>query len=107
MYEFLNYHIIDTSDDSLAAFKQPYIVFNTLEALVWFGCSVWVLVRYRKNAGSGLEVLYFLAFLAFGLTDVIETFGTTVLLLLTKGCCLLALIPLRQFSLVRYPGSRF
>ncbi len=84
-YEILNYMVINTMDDSLGAFRNPYIVFNALEALCWFYCSFAVLVRYLRQGKDRAEISYVLSFMAFAISDVIETTGTSILLLLFKG----------------------
>jgi hypothetical protein len=51
--------------------------------------------------------MYALAFLIFAATDVIETTGLTVILLLLKVTCILALIALRKHVVQHHPGWRF
>lgn len=107
-YDFLNYMVINTMDDSLGAFKAPYIIFNALEAVCWFWCASAVLVRYARQRKDRSEILYALSFAAFAISDVIETTGTSIrLLLLLKGVCLLALIGFRTMALASYPGARY
>lgn len=106
LYTYANHLLIDTQDDGLGMLRWPYLVFNSLEALVWFACAVYVIVRWRRHGRGPSELYYALAYAAFGLSDVIETYGTTPLLLLFKGACILALIGFRGPIRQRY-GSRW
>lgn len=106
VYSFANYLFIDTSDDSLGSFRVPYIIFNGFEAIIWFGCSILVLNRHLKTGKHRHEILYALAFALFGLSDVIETSGTSLLLILFKAACLLALATLRKQAMVAH-GSTY
>ena len=51
--------------------------------------------------------MYALTFVIFAFTDVIETTGLTVILLLLKVVCILALIAQRKLVVQHYPGWRF
>lgn len=94
-YEFLNFSLIDTKGDSLGAFRTPYLIFNSMEAVCWLAVSGAILVRHFRTKSPRRELWYALSFLAFGGSDVIETCGTTPLLLLFKGACLLAITGFR------------
>ncbi len=106
LYGFLNVLLINTGDDSLGWLKVPYLAFNSIEALCWCWCAGFVAVRYRRQRKTRLELPYALAFFAFGLSDLIETCGTTPLLLLFKGACLLAIIGFRNPIRAMY-GNRY
>ena len=106
LYDIVNYTVIDTQNGSLGLYQIPYVVFNTTEALIWLYVAVAILVRYLRHGKDKIEILYFLSFLAFALSDVIETSGTTLLLLLFKGACILAIIGYRRKILMQY-GSKY
>jgi len=106
VYDVLNFPLIDTANESLGSYKIPYLVFNSIEALIWILCALGVTARWMRHKRSGHELLYAVAFFAFGASDVIETFGTTLLLLLFKGGCLLAIIGFRAVVVPLYPGSK-
>ena len=107
VYEIFNALLINTNDDSLGLYRLPYIVFNYAEAACWFICAGMVIVRYVKLKKSKMEILYGLSFFAFSLTDVMETCGTTLLLLMLKGVCILALLAFRKLALQVHVGSKF
>lgn len=94
-YTVANQLLIDPRDESLGAFRTPYLVFNTLEALCWLACALAVWVRYARHRKDRAELPYGLSFLAFALSDVLETSGTSLLLLAFKGACLLAILGYR------------
>ncbi len=106
MYDVLNFPLINTANDTLGSYRTPYVVFNSIEAAVWVLIAAWILVRWARRGKSKLELLYALSFVLFGLSDVIETFGLTLLLLLMKAACLLAIIGFRAAVLPTYPGSK-
>lgn len=106
-YDVMNYPLINTEDGSLGSYQLPYIVFNYLEALCWFGCSMRVLGRYLRHRRTPFEIGYFCSFLMFSISDIIETSGTTPLLLLFKGACILTIIGFRKLILPLYPSNRF
>ncbi len=94
--------------------KEPYtwvdIVcrdFNFLEAASWFVFAILVLLRWRRNRSSSLELWYALAFLLFGVSDLIEAWVLTSWLLWWKGVNLVALYLLRR-SVMRkfYPDAK-
>ncbi|RYD31348.1 MAG: hypothetical protein EOP86_18090 [Verrucomicrobiaceae bacterium] len=104
-YGFLNLRLIDTRGDSLGFLRLPYLIFNAVEAVCWLAVSLVILWRFLRHRKSRREIYYALAFLAFGLSDVIETSGTTALLLLFKGACLLAIAGFRP-GIMALHGSR-
>ena len=89
--EFANQLLIDPRDEGLGAFRTPYLVFNSLEALCWLACALAVWIRYARLRRCRTELAYGLSFFAFALSDVLETSGTSLLLLAFKGACLLAI----------------
>ncbi|QDT56038.1 hypothetical protein Pan44_40880 [Caulifigura coniformis] len=73
-----------------------YRWFNLFEAAAWFlfACAVWR--RWRRTHHSPLELLYATAFVAFGLTDVVEAWQQSLPLLALKGAVLATLLLLRH-----------
>ena len=102
LYIYFNYFIIETSYDNLGSFLIPYIVFNIIESLIWIWCSIYVALRYFKSGNNSNELYYSISYFAFGLSDIIETSGTTALLLLFKGACILAIIEYRKQAKMKY-----
>jgi hypothetical protein len=107
LYQVCNFLLINTRDDSLGAVKWPYLIFNAGGAVCWLGVAVAILRRHLKFRKSKSEVGYMLAFMAFGLSDFIETSGTTLLLLLFKGACLLAILACRKSIRPLYQNPAF
>jgi hypothetical protein len=70
--------------------------FNFVEAAAWFVFAALVSIRWRRNRRSSLELWYVLAFVLFGISDVIETWSLTSWLLWWKGVNLVALFLLRR-----------
>lgn len=86
---------------------QPYHGMNLVEGLVWLIFAGLVLRRYAAHRKSPLELLYALAFVAFGLSDFREAYVLQSWLILFKGVNLAALIYLRWIILRRYyPQAR-
>lgn len=106
-YELLNFRLINTRDGSLGGFLAPYLIFNSLEALCWMAVALVILARFLKKRRRRAECYYALSFFAFGLSDVIETSGTTPLLLLFKGACLLAIAGFRPGVMALHSSRRF
>lgn len=105
--EFANYVLVDPASDSLVDYQPWYVGFNFFESACWLIFGMVVAVRYLRYRKTPFEALYALAFLLFAFTDLVETTGLTVMLLLFKLACLLALIPLRKLVLAHYPLWRF
>jgi hypothetical protein len=80
---------------------------DAVAAVCWLGVAVAILRRHLKFRKSKSEVGYMLAFMAFGLSDFIETSGTTLLLLLFKGACLLAILACRKSIRPLYQNPAF
>ncbi len=106
-YAILNHLLIDPRGNTLGVIRWPYLIFNAVEALCWLGISLAILVRFGKHRKTKAELAYALSFFAFGLSDVIETSGTTLLLLLFKGACLLAILSYRRNIMPLYGTKRF
>lgn len=106
-YQFLNFPLINTRDGSLGGFLAPYLIFNSLEAVCWLLVAAVIQARFLKKRRSRAECYYALSFFAFGLSDVIETSGTTPLLLLFKGACLLAIAGFRPGVMALHGSRRF
>ena len=47
--------------------------FNSVEALIWFGCAAYVFRRNARLHNSRREQLYGVLFILFGMTDIVET----------------------------------
>jgi hypothetical protein len=105
LYEFFNYLLINTRDDSLGVIRIPYIVFNLFESVCWLFCALYIFRRCMKNGGGRCELYYSLAYIAFGLGEVLETSGVTPLLLLFKGAALLAIIGFRKPIRTKYDNK--
>ena len=77
------------------------------EATVWFTLAVLVANRWRRCRNTPLELLYALAFTAFGLTDLREACVISAALVAAKAVNLAALLWLRAYIMRHcYPGSR-
>jgi hypothetical protein len=86
---------------------QIYRGFNLLEAAVWFVFGLLVFIRWMRTRNSLWEIVYSLAFIAFGLSDVAEAREQSPPLLATKGVILAVLLALRHVVRQRwYPASR-
>ena len=105
--EIANYMLVDPASEALVDYRIWYIVFNSVEAGCWFAFALFVFIRHLRFRRTRFEALYAFSFFVFGLSDVIEVSGLTVLLLLLKGTCIFALIPLRHLVIQHYPGWRF
>lgn len=81
--------------------------FNVIEAVAWFVFAGLVLHRWNRRRQSSLELWYALAFVLFGVSDVIETWSLTSWLLWWKAVNLLALFALRRTIMRRFhPQAR-
>ena len=105
--DFANYLLVDPASESLVDYQPWYVGFNFFESACWLFFAVVVAVRHARYRKTPFEALYALAFLLFAFTDLVETTGLTVMLLLFKMACFLALIPLRKLVLMHYPSWRF
>jgi hypothetical protein len=84
-----------------------YHYFNLFEAGAWFVFAALVLVRYAKFRRSLLEPIYAIAFLCFGVTDLLEARALTSWLVWIKFGNVIALFWLRAIVIKRfYPGSK-
>lgn len=77
-------------------FSIGYHWFNLLEAVIWFGIAVRIAVRNLRGHRTALEWSYALAFLIFGLTDIVEARQQSSPLILFKLWNLIALVWLRR-----------
>jgi len=80
--------------------------FNLCEATVWFVIAALVLKRWWTFRRSFLEVGYAIAFLLFGISDVIEAWNLTSWLLWWKAINLVALFQFRRTIIGRYYPDR-
>lgn len=92
LYAILDYRLIDTASPVMADYNWVYLPFNAVEALIWFGCAGRVAWHHRQTAPRGAVAAQAAAFVLFGLSDVMELWATTPLLLLFKLAVLLALV---------------
>ena len=76
--------------------------FNVVEAAAWFIFAALVLRRGLKHRNSNVEFAYAIAFVLFGISDVIETWYLTSWLLWWKGINLVVLFSLRRSIMKRY-----
>lgn len=107
-FQILNHRIVEVSHEKLGAFEIFYFGFNGLEAVAWFTFAAVVLLRWRRNRKTQLELSYAMLFLSFGLSDVMELIAYPCWLLIAKGAILAGLLFTRR-HLIRYhyPGSWF
>ena len=91
IYDLLNYKILDTSSEIMQNYNFIYIPFNLVEALIWFIYIPKTWIKY-KAAPKDVLIWQSISFLLFGLSDLIETNSTTVLLILFKAAILVSLI---------------
>ena len=81
--------------------------FNLFEATVWFVFAVLVARRWWVYRRSSLEVAYAIAFVLFGLSDLVEAWNLTSRLLWWKLINLIVLFRLRNRVLKQhYPDQR-
>jgi hypothetical protein len=98
------WHYSPTTPDG---FAKIYHWFNLAEGFAWCLIALLVLLRFIKRRNSRLEVLYALAFVAFGLSDFLESRELATWLILAKGVNLAVLFGLRSYLLRRYyPESK-
>jgi len=76
--------------------------FNLVEAAAWFLFALLVFLRWKRHRRSSLELWYVLAFLLFGLSDLIEMWSLTSWLLWWKGINLVTLFLIRRSVMKRY-----
>ncbi|MGB7326965.1 MAG: hypothetical protein WBD31_18970 [Rubripirellula sp.] len=88
--------------DSNDAFNELYHWFNLAEGAVWFVLSGLVLRRYWMHRNSRLEIVYSLLFLAFGVTDFLESSALTSWLIWLKIFNVLPLFVVRRIVIRRY-----
>ncbi len=105
--DIANHLLVDPTSDALVDYAPWYVGFNWIEACCWFAFAAFILIRHLRFRRTWFEPMYALSFLVFGLTDVVETGGLTVLLLLLKMMCVIALIALRHLVIQHHPGWRF
>ena len=79
-------------------------IFNGLEAALWMGLAVWLLLRSDPHTTAFRRAAWFFALFAFGLSDVVEVytgaFWRPWWLLVWKGACLTSI------GLLIYSSSR-
>jgi hypothetical protein len=81
--------------------------FNLMEGAVWLAFSGLVVRRYIQRKNSAWELVYALAFLTFGLSDLVEAYSLTSWLIWFKLVNLVFLWKLRQLVRTQwYPENR-
>jgi hypothetical protein len=86
---------------------QLYHSFNLVESSVWWVFAALVLLRFMRFRKSPRELLYALAFVLFGLTDLRESYCLSSWLIWAKLVNLGLLLWLRATVMRRfYPHSR-
>ncbi|HEX3134926.1 MAG TPA: hypothetical protein VHX44_15270 [Planctomycetota bacterium] len=100
----MNYLLVDPASESLVDYRPWYVVFNWIESACWLGFAVFVCGRHLRYRRTWIEPMYALTFLIFALTDAIETTGLTIILLVLKAVCILALIAQRKLVVQHYSG---
>ncbi|HEY4262072.1 MAG TPA: hypothetical protein VGM98_18020 [Schlesneria sp.] len=81
--------------------------FNFVEAGSWFVFALLVLARWYRQRHSSLELWYSLAFVLFGISDLIEAWVLTSWLLWWKVINLVALFLLRRHVMRKfYPDAK-
>ena len=93
---------------SADTFSIGYHLFNLAESAVWFGVSIAILIRAARFRHSRWEWLYASAFFVFGLTDVVEAWQQSSLLIAFKLFNLVLLGFIRHRAMkIWYPKSRY
>jgi len=87
-------------------FSQIYHWFNLAESAAWFAFGGMVILRWSTWRWSPLELFYAAAFVVFGITDVIEAWQQSTVLILFKLINLVALFTLRRRVMPSYPEAR-
>jgi hypothetical protein len=82
--------------------EVPYHTFNLFEGTAWVILGVLVCRRYLKFGQSRVELVYALAFFAFGLTDFREAYALDSWLIWLKAANLVVLLWLRSVVISRY-----
>jgi hypothetical protein len=105
--DLFNYELISTSWTDLDNAKWIYIVFNGLEALIWFGLAIFVLIRHWAIDQKVWVFIYGFSFIIFGLSDCLEVNSLPVWLLLLKGVTFLLIMAARKIVLSRYAANSY
>ena len=106
--EILTHRIVDVSRENLGAYHTFYVGFNAFEAVAWFTFAFIVLLRWRRNRKTHLEIAYSILFVLFGLSDVMEIIAYPFWLLLAKAAVLAGLLLTRRHLIrVHYVGKKF
>jgi len=94
--------------DPTATDAVIYSWFNVAEAVAWFAIAGYVLGRFAKYRRTGLEVVYGVTFILFGISDLWESYIVQPWLIGVKGLIFIGLVAMRM-RLVRrhYVGWKF
>jgi hypothetical protein len=106
LYRLLALVLIDPDQKTWGIVYHFYVDFNAFEAFAWFCFSAFVGGRFIARRKTWYEILYALSFFAFGVSDVMEIFQTTVGLLLVKGIILISILACRKVVLQFYPLAK-
>ncbi len=91
------------ADDWLAV---GYSALNVAEAIAWFVIAAWVARRAWRDPKTPWEWAYALAFVAFGVSDVWESYRVPIWLIAAKGVILAAILLLRLRVKRARPGLK-
>lgn len=87
-------------------FSQLYHWFNLAESAAWCIFGGLVVRRWSTWRRSSLELFYAAAFVVFGITDAIEAWQQSTVLILFKLINLIVLFLLRRRVMCSYPEAR-
>ena len=92
IYDILNYKILDTTADYMQSYNWIYQPFNFIEGLIWLLYVPKTIFKYWKISDKTIVIWQSGSFILFGMSDFIEIYSTTVLLILFKLSILISLI---------------
>lgn len=105
-WEVFDYPILMTNWNLMDRDKAVYVWFNAIEAGLWGGIGLFVLVRCVRGRRLFVEVVYAFSFFAFGLTDLLEMHRLTVGLLALKLFVLMSILLSRHIVIRNYAGAK-
>ncbi len=92
IYQYLDYKILDTTADYMQSYNWIYQPFNIIEGLIWILYIPKTIKKYWNQSDRSIVMLQCVSFLLFAMSDFIEFYSTSVLLILLKLSILNALI---------------
>lgn len=105
-WDVFNFPILQTDWSHMDREKSIYVWFNAVEAALWMGLALFVVVRSLRGKRLLVEAVYAFSFFAFGVTDILEMHRLTVGLLGLKLFVLLAILLARQIVIRNYERAR-